>query len=190
MKKILLFFVLMILGLAPGFCVTLEGKVSYTEDSAREVLFEGVNRTVDKSVFSSYAVDPDVKENKDYMKNGLEPVGRNIEVFKRGGMKLAYAVQYDENPCYSFYYLKWNGVMAFFDVNNLPKDAFKKDKIDYPVKSYRYNYNGELIAAALVVSDEEAFLFDQNGKLLTHRIDNVGYNRKGRKIWTSEFVDN
>ncbi len=186
MKKIFLLFVFVFLGFSPVFGVTLKGKITYTVDSAREILFEDVPMSVDASVFSSFKVDPDFKENKECMKNGIEPDGRILEVFKRGGLSLAYAVQYDEKPNYSFYFLKMNGVLAFFDINDLPADIKNEQDIKFPIKSYRYDFGGELIAAGLYVSENEYFLYDKKGRLISHRVGNIGYNRKGRKIWSAE----
>lgn len=183
MKKIFLLILITFTGLV-GHCLTLEGNLVYSVEKAREMTFDHAETQIPLSEFQSYLSDPDYKESKDYIKYEMKPHGREIEVFKKGNMKLAYAVRYDYQKDVTYFYSKVGGVLLFIDKDKIEKNQKSK----YPIKIYRYNTEGKLISAGIHVSDNEGFLYNIKGKLITHRIGDYGYNEKGKKVWKAEEV--
>ena len=185
MKKIFILLILILLVFAPYVgALTLNGNVSYTVESARGITFENARTNVPSSMFLPYLQDENFAANKDYIKFGAQPLDRNIEVFKKGPLKIAYAVRYKSSKDYVYYYFKLDGSLLFTDI----KQKNKKGNNEFPIKVYRYSPKGELIAGGIVVSENEMFLFDKNKKLITHRLNNIGYNDKGKKQWRAEEV--
>ena len=72
-----------------------------------------------------------------------------------------------------------DGTLLFIDI----EEALNKAKNRYPLKFYRYDTKGKLIAGGIAVSENESFLFDKNQKLITHRKNNTGYNARGKEQW-------
>ena len=160
----------------------LEGQVSYTEEDARRITFENVQKTIPEAEFAEFMYDKDYKQNKQLMKQGKEAKDRFLEVFSKGKLKLAYSVTYKDNLYRTYYYTKLGGYLAFFDVII---ECWGENDVSQ-IKVYRYNFKGELVAAGLFVSDYEGYLYDKNEKLIVHRVGNFGYNSKGRKLWSAE----
>ena len=84
MKKLVLLLFLILAVMQTATAQTLEGKITYTVDSARKITFDGVKKQIPVSLFSSYLIDPDYKSSMDYIKYELSPTDRDIEVFKKG----------------------------------------------------------------------------------------------------------
>lgn len=185
MKKILLLLIFISFLIGPVFAQTLTGKITYTIDSARNEVFHNAKMAIPLTEFKHQLFDPDFEENKNFIKYGIQPKYKSIEVFKKGAFKLAYAIVYERKPDYAYYYLKLTGGLVFIDIYSKPKNKNQK----YPSKCYRYDTDGKLTGAALVVSDEEAFLYDKKGELITHRVGNIGYDKNGKKSWVSEEVE-
>lgn len=186
MKKVFIFLVSILLSCSFCKAIVLEGKITYNVDSARKVSFEGIQRTIPVSTFQSHLSDCNFQENKDFIKYGIQPKDRNIEVFTKGKLKIAYSVNYKNNPNYSYYYLKLNGALLFIDID---KEKPKNQKTKYPIIVHRYDIQGKLISAGIHVAEEEGFLYDKNEKLIIHRIGKYGYNEKGRRIWKAEEIE-
>lgn len=163
---------------------TLEGKVTYTVESARELAFEGIPRTIELSLLEGHMQDPDRKENLTALKNGTVLKNRSVQLFK-GMLLKAYAVTYYDNPKYTYYYVKGINQLVFTDIDEF--DINDKN-LKYPLRTMRYDFRGKLIAVGIYVSDDERFLYKENGELISHWIGDVGYNAKGRKIGTIEEI--
>lgn len=182
MKKILVLFSLIILTVLPVYSKTLEGAVTYTVDSARELAFEGIPRKIETSVLEGHMQDTDRTENLNALKYGTELKNRNVQLFK-GFIVKAYAVTYNDNPKYTYYYVKSLNQLAFTDIDEI--DILSGD-VQFPFRTLRYDLRGKLIAVGIYVSADERFLYKENGKLISHWIGNDGYNAKGKKIGTIE----
>lgn len=185
MKIFFIVIALVFIFVMEASAVTLEGKITYTVDTARKVTFENVLKTIPISSFQTYLIDYNYKENKDFIKYGIEPKDREVEVFYKGPLKIAYVVNYKNKPDYTYYYTKLGGALIYIDIEQ--KD--KKLKSKYPLKFYRYDTRGKLVAAGLMVSENEGFLYDKKEKLKVHRLGDNGYNSKGKKIWNAEELD-
>ena len=75
----------------------------------------------------------------------------------------SYAITYDETPQYTFYY-NILGNLIKFDIIN---------KQDYPRKTLGYSRYGNLISASFEVNSKEQFVYDDNGKLIAHWIEDT-----------------
>lgn len=147
--------------------------------------FEGAKTQIPVSSFQSYMHDPDYKSSVDFIKYEIDPPGREISLFTKGKLKIAYAVRYDNNKDITYYYTKYRGVLLFMDI----WENTDNKKLKYPVKLYRYDTEGKLIAAGICVSKDEAFLYDKKQKLIVHSLGDFGYNKNGKKVWKSQLVD-
>lgn len=185
MKKIILLLIIVFTASLCGYAKTLEGGITYTVDSARTILFDNAPGNMPEHLLKSYYIDPDYRDNKDFIKYGINPEGKNLTVFKKGKLKIAYAVTYKDMKEFTFYYLKLGGALAAVDVL-FPYSKNQKEK--YPLKVYKYNNKGKLLSAGFQVSENEAFLYNKDKKLIIHLINDTGYDEHGKKQWTSEEV--
>lgn len=183
-KNIFLLLIVLFCGLS-AFGLTLEGNVSYTVDSARKFTFDNAVRHIPDSMVRPYMHDANFEANKDYIKYGAQPINYEIEVYKKGPFNLSYSIQYKNDRNKAYYYWKLDGALLFIDIRQISKTQ----KTKFPMKIYRYDTKGNLMAGGLVVSEDEMFLFDKNQKLITHRINNIGYNAKGKKQWRAVPIE-
>ena len=51
---------------------------------------------------------------------------------------------------------------------------------NYPKKTYGYSRFGNLISIALEVSEIEQFVYDENGKLIAHWLENEALNKNNK----------
>ncbi len=180
MKKFLCSLLVLIFVMLPASAgMVLEGNVSYTEETAREEAFSGVEQKISMEQFKDKIQDKNYRENKDSFKSEKTFSDRIVQYFKIGAIK-AYAVTYLEKPEFTYYYSTLINNLLFVDIGS--------EMEDFPYKILRYSYNGELLAVGFYVSEEERFLFDKNRKLLSHWIGKEGFNRKGKKIGEIEII--
>ncbi len=181
MKKFIIFILILIFGMIPAYSVTvLEGNVTYTEETAREEAFAGVEQKISMEKFKAEIKDKNYIENKKALKSGKVFSDRIVQFFKIGAVK-AYAITYMSKPEYTYYYSTLINNLLFLDIS--------QDNIDdFPYRVIRYSYNGDLLAVGFYVSEDERFLFDRNRKLLSHWIGKEGFNKKGKKIGEIESI--
>ena len=122
MKKLVLLLFLILAVMQTATAQTLEGKITYTVDSARKITFDGVKKQIPVSLFSSYLIDPDYKSSMDYIKYELSPTDRDIEVFKKGKFKIGYAVTYNNNKDITYYFTKFKGLLIAIDIYESTKN--------------------------------------------------------------------
>lgn len=183
MKKIFFIALLAILICLPANAYTVEGKVTYTVESARKLAFKDVPKTIPISLIEGRMQDADRQENLEALKSGSQLDNRNVQLF-RGFIVKAYAVTYYDNPKYTYYYIKSFNHLAFTDIN----EEAEKETMTFPFRTFRYDIGGKLLAVGIYVSQEERYLYKNDGKLISHWIGAQGYNAKGRKIGTVEEI--
>lgn len=188
MKKYLSVFIILLFITNSAYAKVIEGKVTYTEESARSILFQNAKMFIPLNTISRFMTDPNFTMNRDLIKYGIQSDNRCVEVYKKGSLKLAYSVTYNENPKYTYYYIKMNGQLMFVDIEESMQQKDSK-KARYPVKFYKYNREGKLVAAGIMISENEGFLYDNNQKLITHRLNNIGYNKNGKQSWMAEELE-
>ena len=181
MKKFLCSLLVLIFVMLPASAgMVLEGNVSYTEETAREEAFLGVEQKISMDKFKSEIKDKNYIENKKALKSGRVFSDRIIQYFKIGAVK-AYAITYLSKPQYTYYYSTLINNLLFLDIS---EDGIE----DFPYKVIRYSYNGDLLAVGFYVSEDERFLFDKDRNLLSHWIGKEGFNKKGKKIGEIENI--
>ena len=82
---------------------------------------------------------------------------------------------YVQEPNYAFYY-------------NILGNLIKFDVIDsneYPRKVIGYSRFGNLMSAALEISDDEQFVYNENGKLIAHWLGSEVLNKNNK---TPKFI--
>ena len=137
----------------------------YDETTAREEVFLNTKRKIEKEFYKKYLKDPNRKENLAFIELKIFNTGKNRYLcpFYLKNTLASYAVTYSETPQYTFYY-NILGNLIKFDIIN---------KQDYPRKTLGYSRYGNLISASFEVNSKEQFVYDDNGKLIAHWIDDT-----------------
>ena len=155
----------------PAGAKTLKGEVKYTVKQAREEAFANVEYTLPKSIIKANLTDPNYKENKKAIKLGaVELKDRYIEHYSDGGYALAY-----KNNMYIVYYYKGNGQLETVE---------KRNSLQTPTRTLRYNVHGELEEVSLFITPENTYIFTISGELKYHWVGDKGYDKNGKVIIT------
>ena len=187
MKRIIILLFFLFLTIQPSGALTLEGGVTYTVETARAAAFDGVATKIDMSPYKEYLKDPYPLTNQSYIKRGIyhlnarygEPrILTGFYFFKK---LIGYSVHYDKNP--NIYYYHSSGELFKIDITPENKN--------YPFRSLSYDDKGYLISVNFRVSDQEAYVYDSNKKLISHWIGDYRYTEKWRKIpWSKRKLLN
>ena len=171
-KRIITVLILSILMLSlPIEAKTLKGEVKYTVKQAREEAFSNVEYTLPQSIIKANLTDPNYKENKKAIKLGAtELKDRYIEHYSDGGYALAY-----KNNMYIVYYYKENGKLETLE---------KRNSLQTPTRTLRYNAHGELEEVSLFITPEDSYIFTISGELKCHWVGDKGYDKNGKVIIT------
>ena len=171
-KRIITVLIISILMIVlPVEAKTLKGEVRYTVKQAREEAFSNVEYTLPQSIIKSNLIDPNYKENKKAIKLGAtELKDRYIEHYSDGGYALAY-----KNNMYIVYYYKKNGKLETLE---------KRNSLQTPTRTLRYNTLGELEEVSLFITPEDSYIFTISGELKCHWVGDKGYDKNGKVIIT------
>ena len=191
MKKIFLTFLILLLFSCSAYSMTLKGGVEYTVDSARIIAFENTDLTIPKSKFSGLMSDIYYYSNIEAIKAGKLSAGigfnRKLVPFYNKNNKLSfYGVVTEDQPNEKLYYSP-TGKLLKYEINTFSapeQSAYarltREASADvYPYKTIAYNTKGQLLNINLVVSDNEAFVFNKEKKLIAHWIGDTCYNENG-----------
>ena len=171
MKKIITLLLFLCLTL-PLFGFTLKGSVTYTVEQARKEAFANVEYTLPKHIINANRTDPNYKQNQSLIKNGVkETSDRYITYFSDGGYGIVY-----KNDLYKEYYFKKNGKIESIGI---------RANLTYPVKSFKYDYNGNLEEVVLYITENDGYIFKPNGQMVVHWVNNVAYDINGKIIMRS-----
>jgi len=162
---------------------TLMGEVEYTVDSARTAAFNNTDMTISMDEYREYQTDIFNLSHIHDIKNGVYTGGigynpHRVVPFYFKKILVYYGIQYEKIPDRKFYYYK-NGKL--FKVDICPKVE------TYPYKALSYDNKGRLCSVNLAISPNEAYVFDQNKKLIGHWKYNILYNPKGKVILTRKI---
>ena len=162
----------------------LTGGVVYTVETARKAAFENIQLKIDKKILEPHLYDENNKANLYALKNNIQPKDRTIIAFEMAkGFVNGYAIVYNANPDYTYYY-SIGGYLVAVDIDNKPQET------SFPYKVGKYNpITGNLISVSLYVSDEEQYAYTKSGKLKAHWIGEFGYNSKGKIIAKRKYTD-
>ena len=175
MKKLLTILFLNLILSLPVFSEILKAGVEYTVDSARLVAFQDTKVRIPVKEFWQE------RHDTMYYSNVLRciPAGlthdtfsqpRRIVPFYENDELSFYGIQYDDTPEKKYYYSP-KGYLLKYEVNTFDGN--------YPYKTVAYDIKGRLININLAVSEDEAFVFDRNKKLLIHWIGQNGFDNDG-----------
>lgn len=174
MKKIILLLFLFLS--LPVNAAVLEGGIDYNVNSAREALLENSDKSIDVNIVMSHMRDTQHKENIHYISLGkIELKDRILAFFSDS----TYAVMFNNDPLHVWYYGQ-NGNLLY---------AEKKDRVQYPYKSYKYTTSGRLVNMSLRVSKGETFIYSPDGKLIAHWIGANAYDESNRVIMTRKYSE-
>lgn len=142
--------------------------IKYNEASARIEAFDGIIKKIDKDFYRDFLVDKNKEENIKNIKSGnFKLMGRELCPFYIKNTLATYAVSYDDMPFTTFYYNILGKLIKFDIMQNQT----------YPIKTYGYSRYGNLISVGFDVDDREQFVYDENGKLKAHWIDDEALNK-------------
>ena len=171
MKKLITLLLFLCLTL-PLFGFTLKGSVTYTVEQARKEAFANVEYTLPKHIINANRTDPNYKQNQSLIKNGVKETGdRYITYYSDGGYGIVY-----KNDLYKEYYFKKNGKIESIGI---------RTNLTYPVKSFKYDYNGNLEEVVLYITENDGYIFKPNGQMVVHWVNNVAYDINGKIIMRS-----
>lgn len=170
--KLVIFFCLLALSL-PVSAQTLQGGVTYTEETARQTAFEGVykycpfpdTKAFNRSLFVASINKNDVISIQEFNTKLLKTIPFNV-----------IAVIYKDTPNYVYYYEKQNKGYKGLAIEIISGDS-------YPVKTVKYDAKtGKLLSVGLTTSPYDDFSFDADGKLLAHwKGDKEILNKTGKR---------
>jgi len=141
------------------YATELKGGVTYTVDSARKYVQEGLEANA--NILGPYLLQVDNVEKIVYSRNN-------------NGDVVGITVQYKGEPNKAYIYDSKNRLIYV--------DKYDKPVNIYPHRGYRYNLDGKLILTSLTVSKTEMFRFDPQGKLIAHSINGIIYDEDGNII--------
>ena len=176
MKKFLLTLLTFCFLTMPVYSMTLKGGVDYTVDEARLIAFQNTDLTIPTSEFKSDLYDVFYYSNKQAIKDGqlFISIGfsRKLVPFYNKNNKLSfYGVVTEDQPNKKLYYSP-AGKLLKYEINTFNGV--------YPYKTIAYDTKGQLLNINLVVSENEAFVFNKNKKLIAHWLYDKCYNEKGK----------
>lgn len=141
------------------FATELQGGVTFTVDSAREYIQEGL---------------PDGIEIPDsYYQLQSGNVEKMVTSYDNSGEVVGVTVQYINEPTRAYIYKKRK--LAYVEKYDKPVNI-------YPHRGYRYDLDGKLVLTSLTVSKSELFRFTPQGKLIAHSINGTIYDEDGNVI--------
>ncbi|MBR3604398.1 MAG: hypothetical protein IKL52_00020 [Candidatus Gastranaerophilales bacterium] len=145
--------------------------ITYNEATARIEAFKNVQKKIEKDFYSKYKKDPNRIENIELIKkNYFIAQNRTLCPFYIKNTLASYAVMYNDEPNYAFYY----NILG-----NLIKIDITSNE-NYPKKTYGYSRFGNLISVALEASEIEQFVYDENGKLIAHWLGDELLNKNNK----------
>lgn len=154
----------------------LTGEVEFNAEDARNAVFSTPLNNFNINSITQYYIDSNNNENCGYLLQGItELKDRKLAKFSDG----SYGVQYYDNPLFSWYYSS-NGRLTGF---------IKKESENYPCKIVKYKPDGSIIMTGYRVSDKESFLFDKQGKMLGHWLNNICYDNYNNIIMTRSIQE-
>lgn len=173
MKNFIIMFILITFCLpAPAKIIT--GGVEISQYEAQNQVLETRPKSFDFNIIKNNFIDSNRVENITILLQGYtELKDRTLGFFSDG----SYAISYKDNPTQVFYYNN-EGILTHTET---------RTSLNYPYKSYKYSTNGELVNMGLRVSEKETFIFDKNGNLIAHWVNENCFNQYGKIIMTRKI---
>lgn len=172
LKKINLTFIIIFLFQNINYAQAIKAGVKYNEANARIEVFQDIERKINKDIFIKYRKDKNKDLHISLIKSNIFEIKneRTICPFYIKNTLASYALTYENEPNYTFYYNILGNLIKFDIIQNE----------DYPRKILGYSQYGNLISAGLEIDENEQFIYDENGKLIAHWLDNEVLNKNNK----------
>lgn len=141
------------------FATELQGGVSFTVNSAREYIQDGLPENI--------------KIPAKYYQFQAKNVEKTVTSYNNSGEVVGLTVQYINEPAKAYIYKK--GHLAYYEIYDNPVNV-------YPHRGYRYDLDGNLVVTSLTVSKNEMYRFSSDSKLIAHSVNGVIYDEDGNVI--------
>lgn len=175
MKKLTVLFTFLLFLCAFAQDEAVQGSIKYNEATAKIEAFKNVEKKINVREFKDYFTDKNRKQNLELMKNNIFAIGnRNLFPFYLKDTIIAYGIVYEDKPLYTFYY---NYIGKLIKIEIIDLDALN-------TRTFGYSRFGNLISVSFEADENEQFLYDENGKLIAHWLDDtlVSKNNKDAKF--------
>lgn len=153
--------------------------ISYYHD----LLFENIQKKIDKNEFSEYKKDKNRDVNRYLIKkNMLSLPDRKLTAFYLYNKILyIYAIRYENNKK-NIYYYDAMGTLRYFDKLEKPYD-------EYPYKAYQYKSNGKLVGVTYYLSEYDQYAFKADGKFYCRWYQDKCYDKKAKLTITRKIFE-
>jgi len=156
----------------------VEKPVTYTVNSARQILFKNTVSVMPQSEYKSHLTDKLYSSNmylieKNMFSSESNNTPRNLFPSYCGNMFVSYGIRYHKSPERVWVYNSNGKLIRIEFDNNIEADVF-------PRTALTYNNKGMLSGATLYVSKSDQYNFDGKGNLIVHWVGTKAYNRSGK----------
>ena len=147
-----------------------EKTINYYHD----LLFQDVEKKIDKKEFEAFKKDKDRDLNKALIKDNILLLhDRTLAAFYLfNKVLIVYAVKYEKDKKHIYYYDAMGNLRYY--------DKLEKDYDEYPYKAYQYKSNGKLVGVTYYISDYDQFSFKANGNFYCRWYQDECYDRKAK----------
>ncbi len=194
LKRIIILALIFVIS-APVFAETLTGGVTLewtllnqqerdkTIGFYHDILFENVQKKIDKNEFAGFKKDKDRDLNEYLIKNNmlLFPDKELAGFYMLNKILFIYAIKYKNNKK-NIYYYDAMGNLRYIDVLDKPYD-------EYPYKAYQYRSNGTLAGVTYYSSEYDQYSYKANGKFYCRWYQDKCYDKKAKRVITRKLMD-
>ena len=174
MKRFILFIFIFVY-LLPVQSAIITGEIEYNAEAVREAVFSEQPQPISFEFIRSHLIDCNINENANAIKLGITELSdRRVAKFSDD----TYGIIYYNDPLYSWVYSS-NGRLVNFT---------QKESLDYPCKFTKYKPDGSVANKGYKVSENESFIFNNQGKLIAHWDGNLCFDNSGNIIMTRKFI--
>ena len=179
----------------PAACEVITGGVSFDwtfknqeeRDKAinyyYNLLFENVQKTIDKTTFADYKKDKDRNLNEYFIKNNILSLQdrklTGFYIFEK--ILYCYAIKY-ENKKKNIYYYDAMGGLRYFDILEKPYN-------EYPYKAYQYDASGKLKGVTYYIAEDDQYAFKADGKFYCRWYQDKCYDKKAKMVITRKIQE-
>lgn len=145
---------------------TVKGGVTYTVEAARKEAFADVEYKLSKFRIFVFKTDSDYKANMKAKDSGKHILwNRELTFFSSG----AYAIRYDDEPLYSYFYSK-DGKLTTIN---------KQSQLYPPYRMCKYDLKGNLISVHFALENNYTYVFKPNKEFVGYWYEDTSYTPDG-----------
>ena len=174
MKKLIIFILIILPLNVHGEIIT--GEVKFTQEITEAPAAQNVNKPLGFEHIRKNLIDKNNYENLEYLSLGVtETKDKKLAKFSDG----TYGVMYFDDPLYSWYYTS-NGRLVNFT---------QRSSENYPCKITKYKPDGSVVNTGYKVSNTESYIYNLDGRLIAHWIDNLCYDGNNNLVMTRKNIE-